>query len=305
MKKVLITGITGYIGSQLAQTLTASCAVYGLVRQPLNETYLTPKLRENLTLLPYDGHGESILAALETSRPDMVYHLAAHYTTVHDVQSIPRLLESNVTFGAYLLEAMGATQCRRLVYATTTTICCAGEGYQPLTFYAATKQAFSDLVEYYTGTGAVDAAAVALSDTYGPGDRRPKVLNLIRTSILNDMPLDLTSGCQIYDAVYIDDVVNGFIRAAAALERPGAAHRFFQLAADKPCSLRETVKLMLDVNNLKFQANWGGRPDPNYMPEHLPHMFPAPSGWRPRVSLEDGLRQFWNGDSLKGEDSLG
>lgn len=303
MQKVLITGITGYIGSQLARALAEHCAVYGLVRQPLNETYLTPKLREKLTLLPYDGRGESVLAALEASRPDVVYHLAAHYTTSHDMRAIPRLLESNVSLGAYLLEAMSAARCRRLVYATTVTTRCTGGEYQPLTLYAAAKQAFSDLVEYYTG--AVSAAAVALSDTYGPGDRRPKVLNLIRQAVLQETALDLTSGRQIYDAVYIDDVVHGFILAAAALERPGAAHRFYQLSAARPRSLRETAELMLEVNGLNFQANWGGRPEPDYMPYEPLYIFPAPPGWKPRVMLEEGLRRFWYGTSLEGEDSLG
>lgn len=305
MKRVLITGITGYIGSQLAQALTAGCIVYGLVRQPLNEAYLTSELKEKLTLLPYDGHGESVLAALQASCPDVVYHLAAHYTAAHDMRSVPQLVESNVMLGTYLLEAMGAVQCRRLVYATTVTTHCTGGSYRPLTLYAAAKQAFSDLVEYYTGTGALAAAAVALSDTYGPGDRRPKVLNLIRQSALQGTTLNLTSGRQIYNAVYIDDVVQGLIRAAAALEQPGSTHRLFQLCADNPRSLRETVELMLEVNGLKCQANWGGKPDPDYMPEHPLHIFPAPPGWRPCVSLEDGLRRFWIGTSLEGEDLLG
>lgn len=305
MRKVLITGITGYIGSRLAKALARDCAVYGLARQPLNEIYLSPELREKMTLLPYDGRGESVFAALEASRPDVVYHLAAHYTAAHDMQSIPQLLESNVTFGTYLMEAMGAVRCRRLVYATTVTTHRTGEGYQPLTLYAATKQAFADLVEYYAGTGAVSAAAVALSDTYGPGDRRPKVLNLIRQAILQETALDLTSGRQIYDAVYIDDVVSGFIRAAAALEQPGNAHQFFQLSAENPRSLRKTVELMLEVNSLNFQANWGGQPDPDYMPGYPLRIFPAPPGWQPHVTLEEGLRRFWNSASLEGENSLG
>lgn len=305
MRKVLITGITGYIGSRLARALVEHCTVYGLVRQPLNETYLAPELREKLTLLPYDGHGESVFAALKASCPDVVYHLAAHYTAAHDMRTIPRLLESNVTFGTYLLEAMNTVHCCRLVYATTVTTYCAGGKYQPLTLYAAAKQAFSDLVEYYTGTGALSAAAVALSDTYGPGDRRPKVLNLIRQAILQETALDLTSGRQIYDAVYIDDVVQGFFGAAAVLEQPGPAHRFFQLSAARPRSLRETAELMLAVNGLNFQANWGGRPDPDHMPDCPMRVFPPPPGWRPHVTLEEGLRRFWHGASLEGEGSLG
>ena len=49
MKRVLITGATGYIGSRLAGALTQDCAVYALVRQPLNEAYLTPELRDRLS----------------------------------------------------------------------------------------------------------------------------------------------------------------------------------------------------------------------------------------------------------------
>lgn len=305
MQNVLITGITGYIGSRLARALAERCAVYGLVRQPLNETYLDPELRRRLTLLPYDGRGESVLAALESSCPDVVFHLAAHYTTAHDMQTIPRLLEGNVSLGACLLEAMDAVRCRRLVYATTVTTRCTGGQYQPLTLYAAAKQAFSDLVEYYTWTGAVCAAAVALSDTYGPGDRRPKVLNLIRQAILHDTALDLSSGRQIYDTVYIDDVVQGFVLAAAALERPGAAHRFFQLSAAQPRSLRETVELMLETNALAFQANWGERPDPDRMPDCPLRIFPPPPRWQPRIPLEEGLRRFWNRGTLEGEDRHG
>lgn len=297
MKRVLITGVTGYIGSRLARALSRDCAVYGLARRPLNETYLPPSLREKLVY--YDGTGESVLAALETSRPDIVYHLAARYTTAHDISSIPALLDGNLTLGAYLLEAMCESGCRRLVYASTVTTCGANGAYHPLTLYAATKQAFSDLAAYYTGTGAMRAAAVALSDTYGPGDRRPKVLNLIRQSILAGAPMDLTSGRQIYDAVYIDDVVRGLQKAADALEHTDAAHLFYQLSGTAPLTLRETVELLLKVNGLTFQANWGGRPEADGMSDRPQRVFPPPPGWRPDVLLEVGLRRFWNEGSLE------
>lgn len=299
MKKVLITGITGYIGSQLARALLADSGVYGLARQPLNETYLDPEFREKLTLLDYDGSGESVLTALETSQPDIVYHLAACYTPAHDIKTIPRLLESNLTFGTYLLEAMHAVRCRRLVYATTVTTRYTGAEYQPLTLYAATKQAFSDLVEYYAEAGSLKAAALALSDTYGPNDRRPKVLNLIRQSILESKPLDLTSGSQQYDAVYIDDVICGLRQAAAALENALAAHQFYQLSGAEPRTLRDTVELLLQVNNLTFHANWGSRPEPGCMVKSPIHIYPAPPGWEPQISLAEGLRRFWRGTSTE------
>lgn len=293
-ERVLITGITGYIGSRLAKRLLSDCCVYGLVRQPMNQTYLSRDVQSRIAFLPYDGSCKSVIAALDACRPNTVYHLAAHYTTAHDEDAVQQLLESNLALGTYLLEAMSTAGCRQLVYATTVTTHCTGAGYHPLTLYAATKQAFSDLVGYYTGAGLLDAAALMISDTYGPGDRRPKVLNLIRRSILERTPLALTSGRQVYDTVYIDDVVCGFIRAAKELEHTHTAYQSFQLSGAAPRSLRETVELMLEVNDLSFRPNWGGQADPDYMPERPLHIFPGPPGWEPAVSLEDGLRRFWN-----------
>lgn len=303
--KILITGITGYIGSRLAKALLPEHTVYGLVRQPVNLTYWPPELPEKPVFLSYDGTGESVLVALETSQPDVVFHLATHYTAAHDIQTIPNLLESNLVFGCYLLEAMCATKCKHLVYTTTVTTHCSGQGYKPLTLYAASKQAFSDLVEFYVREGELCAAAVALSDTYGPQDQRPKVLNLLRQSILEKVPVDLTSGKQIYDAVYIDDVVDGLMKAAKAKENVSLPHTFFQLASPSPLTLRETAELMLQVNGVQYQPNWGARPDPVQRQDFPIRLYPIVPGWHPKTSLEEGLQKFWTDSMTSGGDQFG
>lgn len=292
MKSVLITGITGYIGSRLALALLPeNITVYGLVREPLNTTYLSKNLLEKVTLFPYNGTVESVQAALENSRPDVVYHLAAYYTASREMEDVQRLVQSNLAFGSELLAGMCEVGCRQLIYATTVTTNSAGGGYLPLSFYAATKQAFSDLVEFYTSAGLMNAAAVALADTYGPGDHRPKVLNLIRQAALDGMPIDLTPGTQIFDVTYIDDVTCAFIGAAELLH--DAPHQFFQLGSEVPRTLRETAELMLKIGGLTPQANWGARPEPERQVKGKLHIYPAPPNWRPEVSLEEGLRRFW------------
>ncbi len=296
--KALITGVTGYLGSRLAARLAGNCEVYGLVRQPLKTTYLPQEVLGGLTLLSYDGSGESLLAALEISQPDIAFHLAAYYTGAHDLAAVSALTASNLYLGSCLLEAMNVTGCRKLVYAVTSMAYWQGENYQPLNLYAATKKAFSDIVEFYTDAGYVEAASVMLSDTYGPDDQRPKVLNLIRQAILEKRSMDLTSGRQIFDLLYVDDVVDGLIQAAKALENPPAAHQFFQLNSENPLSLRETVELMLKVNHLKFEANWGGRPEPERQIYKPAKVYPPPPGWAQRVSLEKGLKRFWTEPGL-------
>lgn len=291
--KVLITGISGYLGSRLAAALSDSAEVYGIVREPLKTTYLPKSLRDKLTLLVYDGGGESVLAALEQSRPEIVFHLAAHYTGAHDLATVSALTESNLHFGCCLLEAMSAVGCRRLVYAATSMAYRLGKGYLPLNLYAATKQAFSDLVSFYTDAGMIDAASVMLSDTYGPKDRRPKVLNLIRQAVLENKPIALTRGQQVFDLLYVDDVVNGLCCAAAATENPSASHQFFQLSSQAPLSLKETVEQMLQVNHLTLHADWGGRAEPERQISRQVKVCPPPPGWTQQISLQDGFKRFW------------
>lgn len=295
MKRVLITGITGYIGSHLAGALLPDCEVWGLVRRPLRTEYIAD-FQDQLHLYPTDGSFETIRSALREIQPDLVYHLAAYYTGAHSAQVTPDLIASNVTFGAYLLEAMAACGTPVLVYAATVMAHYGGEAYRPLNLYAATKQAFSDLMAYYTDAGLLRAVTLALSDTYGPGDRRPKVLNLIRDAARKKEPVPLSDGRQVYDVTYIDDVVHAFRLAGEQLLEHGEwKNENFQIRAPHPLTLRQTVELMIRVNGLKVDAEWGRRPAAAREMRQAVRIYPSLPGWAPEVNLAEGLVRFISG----------
>ncbi len=292
IKRALITGITGYIGSNLAHALLPSCEVYGLVREPLNLTYLSD-IQEKVRFLFYDGTFESVSAALNVSRPDLVYHLAAYYTGAHGPQQTPQLVSSNITLGAYLLEAMSNCGCSALVYASTAMAHYQGEAYRPLNLYAATKQAFSDLLLYYTDTELLRAVTLVLSDTYGPGDQRPKILNLVKNAAQTGEKLELTDGMQDYDVVYIDDVVWAFqLAGKQLLEKSNWKNEIFQVVPQEPLTLRQTVEQLLAVNALTMDAIWGARPRLEREMCRAIRRYPVLPGWRPQTALCDGLRRF-------------
>lgn len=295
MKKVLITGITGYIGSHLARALLPDCDVYGLVREPLHASYIED-IRDRLRLVTVDGTYESIHSAVQFAQPDAVYHLAAYYTGTHNGQETPKLVESNIVFGAYLLEAMAAHNVPALVYASSVMTRYEGTAYRPLNLYAATKQAFSDLLAYYTDTAALRAVTLMLSDTYGPGDRRPKILNLVKRAAQTGEKLALSDGSQTYDVVHIDDVVRAFQQAGEMLsQRQTWKNETFQVGAPRPLTLRQTVEQMLAVNHFTLCAAWGRRPQPAREIRQAVRLYPPLPGWKPEVPLEQGLRCFADG----------
>ena len=292
MKRVLITGITGYIGSSLARRLLAEYEVCGLVREPLNLEYIAD-IAPQLRLLYYDGSCKSMFAALEDCRPDLVFHLAAYYTGAHSLEHTPKLISSNITLGANRLEAMAACGCPALVCASTVMAHYQGEEYRPLNLYAAAKQAFSDLLAYYTDVGLIQAVTLVLSDTYGPGDHRPKILNLVIQAAKKGEKIALSSGTQIYDVVYIDDIVSAFQLAGEGLLKGQFRSEVFQAVPEEPLSLRETVEKLLQVNGLTMDAGWGERPPTEREMADPIRIYPTLPGWRAKVPLEEGLKSIW------------
>lgn len=296
MKRILITGITGFIGSNLARHLLSDCEIYGLVRLPLNTTYVSD-LQDRVKLLPYDGSYESVASAVHEAQPDLVYHFAAYYTKEHSPEEIPKLIRSNLVLGAYLLEAMSAQRVRNFIFASTA-IAYSGNTCCPPNLYAATKRAFSELLTYYTGAGLLRAVTLLISDTYGPGDQRPKILNLVKRAAQNGEKISLSSGIQIYDVVHIDDVVRAFRMAGEQLsENSQWKNEMFQITAEKPLTLRKTIELMLQVNRLTLDVEWGKLPAPSQ--EEKENIYPTLPGWSLQIPLETGLLQLQKSDRTR------
>lgn len=290
MKRIIITGITGYIGSHLAQSLLPEYEVYGLVREPLNQTYIED-ISSQIHFVYYDGSYDSMKTALETSRPDLVYHLAAYYTGARGEEHVSKLVDANITLGAYLLEAMAACGVPALVYASTIMAHYQGEAYRPLNLYAATKQAFSDLLAYYTDTGLLRAVTLVLSDTCGPDDHRPKVLNLIRDVLQKGETIALSDGGQDYDVVLIDDVVRAFRMAGERLlQRQDWTSEVFQVCAPAPLTLRQTVEQIFEGENVMRHLLWGQRPAPGREIRKAIRLYPTLPNWTPLISLEEGFQ---------------
>ncbi len=291
MKRILITGVTGYIGSNLARRLVNEYEVYGLIREPVHLEYISD-IADKLTLLPYDGTYESMDSALKESKPELVYHLATYYTGSHEPDEVTKMLASNIALGMYLLEAMSANGCANIVYASSVMVHYRGDAYSPANLYAATKQALSDMLEYYADAGFLRSATLIISDTYGPGDHRPKLLNVVKRSLGTGEILSLTDGGQDYDVVYINDVVQAFVMAGKQLTNGEWKNKCFQIVPDRPLTLRQTVEKLLQIDGSTVRLDWGTRPAAKREIRKAVRLYPTVPGWRPKVGLEEGLRRI-------------
>ena len=284
MTKIILTGATGYIGRGLVSMLeSAGYEVICLVRSAQANTaagFLCRKIPATL---------DELVDLLKEYKPDAVVHLASLFLASHRPDQVSELIESNIRFPAQLLEAMKSTGVRRFLNTGTIFQCSDGGPGSPFNLYAATKQAFEDILHHYARNEGFTVLTLRLADTYGIGDTRRKLVQLLVDAAMQDEELRLTPGEQLLSLTWVDDVRRGFLLGLERLlAREGNGQDVFGLCNPDLVRVRDVGRIVQDVVGREARYLWGERPyrHGEIMVPVLPELLP---GWSPWVSLKEGV----------------
>lgn len=291
-QRALVTGATGFIGGNLTRALLEQGWVVSCLVRPGSEGSCLPKGANRLV---YDQSlgPRGLAELLRGVRPAVVFHLASRFMAGHTPEDIPDLIASNVQFGAELLEAMSLSETSLLVNAGTSWQHYESRDYSPVNLYAATKQAFEALLQYYVEAEGVRAITLKLFDTYGPKDPRAKLMHLLGRVAASAQPLAMSPGEQLIDLVYVDDVIQAFLLAAhRLLEGKVSSAESYGVSSGRPIALGELVEVYAKVSGRRLEIDWGGRPYRNREVMVPWSMGPSLPGWHPSISLKEGIRRL-------------
>ncbi len=284
MTRALITGVTGFIGGHLASLLLREgWEVAALVRAESDTAALDPRIQIHRIA----GEAGGLIEILHDVRPDIVFHLASLYLTDHTAEQVQDLVASNVLFPALLAEAMTATGCRRLVNTGTAWQHFGMSGYNPVNLYAATKQAALDLLRYHCDARELSLITLELFDTYGRGDPRRKLVQLLIDAALSGEPLGMSPGEQVIDLTHVEDVAEAFLVAGRRLLDTDAKLDERFLISGERLRVHELVTLVGDTLGRPMAVELGARP---YRPREvmqpvMPDRHDRLPGWQPRRHL--------------------
>ena len=287
----MVTGASGFIGSHLlgylrregwqVAAIARSASAATLAAHPAGPKVYT-----------YTGDTSELVEAVADFRPQVVFHLGSLFLAQHDAAQIEPLISSNILFGTQLLEAMRLAGTTTLVNAGTAWQNFGGDGHNPVNLYAATKQAFEDILLYYVQTADLRAITLRLFDTYGPADTRRKLLTLLIDSLKAGAPMGMSPGEQILDLTHVEDVCSAFLGAANLLlshEEP--RHEVYAVSSEERHTLRELVAIFEEVAGKKLPITFGARP---YRDREVMEPWQGPQllGWHAKISLREGLRRL-------------
>jgi len=304
MKRVCITGGAGFIGSSLADRLSAAGVEVVIVDNFATgrREFIAEALeREGVSLVEGDVLDSTVLEAAFAGC-DWVFHLQANADIRHGLEH-PRVdLEQNTIATSNVLEAMRACDVRRIAFAST------GPVYgEPAVFptpedapfpmqtslYGASKLAAEGLIEAYaTGygfTGVIFRFVSILGERYTHGHVFDFYCALVRDP--SRLPV-LGDGSQEKSYLYIQDCLDAMLLATGHHQDDVASAHIYNLGTDETVLVRDSVRIVTECLSLSPAIEYGGgrRGWPGDSPLiHLDTTRIRNLGWRPKLAIEQAV----------------
>ena len=288
-RSVIVTGATGFIGSNLVFSLIRKGFDVHILVRDTSDLSILGNIVESCTVHIYNGSIIDLKKTFSIVKPSHVFHLASLFLAQHDDSNITDLLESNIIFSTHVVEAMVSEGVPFLINTGTSWQHHNEGDFNPVNLYAATKQAFESILEYYIEARGLKVISLILFETYGPNDPRKKILSLLNDVSKSGDTISMSEGEQMIDLVYIDDVISAYLSAYKNIVQQIVGHSRYGVATNRPLSLKSLVLEFEQVLGVKVNVNWGKRPYRN-REVMVPWLGSQKLlNWEVRVELDEGL----------------
>ena len=281
---VLVTGATGFIGAHLARRLeTLGAEVHAVSRRPVGTgdwTWHTADLAEPA----------AASKLIREIRPRAVFHLASAVTGGRDVELVGPTMAGNLDGAVNLLTAVATEAPETRVVLAGSVEEPRGEG-TPSSPYAVAKWAATGYARMFHKLYGVAVTVLRVAMVYGPAQPDAKKLlpYVIQTLLRGEDP-ELASGTRLVDWVYVEDVVEAFLKAAQTEE---AAGQVLDIGSGIQVSIRDTVELLAELVGGNARPRFGAIPDRPLDAAQVsdPAVAGQVLGWQPTTTLSEGLRR--------------
>ena len=308
MKRILLTGAAGFIGSQVADALLArGDEVTGI--DEFNDYYDPAIKRRNIAaarassrfrIEEMDLCDEARLRAVfERERPDVVVHLAARAGVRPSLQDPNLYHRVNVIGGQHILDACRDFETPHLVFASSSSVYGGSTDVpfresnpvmRPISPYAATKRMNELQAHVYHHVYGLNVTLLRFFTVYGPRQRPDMAIHKFTRSITEGRPLPMFGdGSAQRDYTYIDDIVDGVLRC---VDKP-FGYEIFNLGESRTTKLCDLIEMIAQA--VGKPAVIERLPD---QPGDVPITYADVShareelGYSPSFSMEEGLRRF-------------
>ena len=307
MSRIVVTGGAGFIGSHLCEALLRNN--HEVIALDNFDDFYDPAIKhrnlkaavksDRFTLVEGDIRDERMVNDVVGSGVDLVVHLAARAGVRPSIEQPLPYADVNVRGTLVLLEACRRHKVKRFIFGSSSSVY--GNNTKipfaesdnvdnPISPYAATKRAGEMLCHTYHHLFGIAVTCLRLFTVYGPRQRPDLAIHKFASLMEAGQPIPVFGdGGMMRDFTYIDDIVDGIIRAS---DRCGGFH-VYNLGESQPVSLNELIALLEEALGTKALINrqplQPGDVERTYADVTLAQ---RELGYRPSTELRTGLARF-------------
>ena len=284
-RRLLVTGASGFIGARLCRrALEAGAVVHAVSRGPQDAD---DGVRWELGDLTDEAVVRDLVRRVQ---PDQVLHLASDVSGGRDLRLVLPMLHANLLAAVNVMVACAETGRPRIVLAGSMEEPDLGDpdavAQSP---YAVAKWGQLAYARHFQALHELPVVHLRVFMVYGPGqlDLR-KLVPYVTVSLLRGQAPKLTSGRRAVDWIYVDDVVDAFLRAGVA---PGAEGRSLDVGSGELVTARSLVERLHALIGGDIAPEFGAVPERRMerVRAAVPDVAAEAMDWRPQTTLEDGL----------------
>jgi dolichol-phosphate mannosyltransferase len=298
MKRVILTGGTGFVGANLARRLLRDDHEVHLLVRPNYQPWRIAEIRSDVRLHELHLHeAEAVARVVGQVRPDWVFHLAVHgaYSWQTDREQMVR---TNIQGTMSLVSACLDTGFEAFVntgssseYGFKDHAPAESELVEPNSHYAVTKAAATLFCRHTAQSRQVHLPTLRLYSVFGPYEDPGRLLpTLIMHGLKGKLP-PLAAPEVARDFVYVDDVIEAYLLAASV--RTTEWGPIYNLGTGVQTTLRDVVVVARQVLNIGVEPVWNTTPnrswDANVWVSDN-RKIRAQLGWQPRRTFAEGFR---------------
>lgn len=315
MRKVLITGVAGFIGYHLAKRLIAE-NIFVIGIDNMNDYYSVELKKDRLKNIGERDNFLFIEASIENMdvledcfkdyKPDIVINLAAQAGVRYSIENPKAYIDSNVIGFFNMLECCRRYPVKHLIFASSSSVYGANKKVPystkdkvdtPVSLYAATKKTDELLAYSYSKLYKIKTTGLRFFTVYGPFGRPDMAYFSFTDKIMNDKSIQIFNNGDMYrDFTYIDDIIEGIVRLLDYIPKEdenNAFYKIYNIGNNNP------VKLMDFINIL--EESLGKSAKKEYLPMQLGDVYQTyadieelkrDTGFAPKTKLSDGINKF-------------
>ena len=279
MKNILLTGSTGFIGSELLKYLSNYNKVYITVRKK----YKINLNNKNINKIYFNSY-KNLRYKIKKLKIDTVVHCATHYVKNHNFEDIKELSESNILFGNIILENLKIMRVKKFVNFSTVWENYDGKKDNCYNLYSAYKAGFSKIISFYKKENKkIKFINLVISDTFGLRDKRKKLVNLLKTNYKKNLVTKIISKNLYINLLNVKDIVS----AIKLILKKNYKSDTYILKNKNNFKIYDIIKKIEKYSQKKIKVKWLS----NKIIKEKIYKFKTLNGWKPKNSdIKDIIR---------------